>query len=110
MNHFNHLAYIGVIMETMLVSRAVVGILNLCIQTQSIVCFFVQLYLLDINECDSLDNGGCEHLCNNTIGSFFCYCILGYRLDGNKFNCSGEYTQNAFSTVSNLFDIQLLRH
>ena len=66
---------------------------QLCIYSalSIIVCYFSQLSLLDINECDSMDNGGCEHLCNNTIGSFFCFCILGYRLDGNGFNCSGGY-------------------
>ena len=45
---------------------------------------------IDINECESMNNGGCEQLCNNTIGSFFCLCNLGYRLDDDGFNCSGE--------------------
>ena len=100
-NHFNHLAYIGVIMEMMLVSCAVVGSLNCVYSTLSIIACFLQFSLLDINECDSMDNGGCEHLCNNTIGSFFCYCILGYRLDENEFNCSGEHTPNCFRDKPN---------
>ena len=32
---------------------------------------------LDINECNST-NGGCEHSCTNTIGSYICSCDRGY--------------------------------
>jgi len=44
---------------------------------------------IDINECDTA-NGGCEQLCSNTIGSFACSCGVGYQLDENDSNCSGE--------------------
>ena len=37
---------------------------------------------IDINECNSA-NGGCEHICTNTIGSFICSCDTSYQLDGN---------------------------
>ena len=47
--------------------------------------------LLDINECDTA-NGGCEHNCTNTIGSFSCSCDTGYQLDENGLNCTGENT------------------
>ena len=43
----------------------------------------------DINECGTA-NGGCEHNCTNSIGSFICSCDAGYQLDGNGVNCSGE--------------------
>ncbi|XP_035249963.1 growth arrest-specific protein 6 [Anguilla anguilla] len=33
----------------------------------------------DINECDK-NNGGCEHECNNTVGSYRCFCRPGYEL------------------------------
>uniref|UniRef100_A0A8C9R680 Growth arrest-specific 6 n=1 Tax=Scleropages formosus TaxID=113540 RepID=A0A8C9R680_SCLFO len=33
----------------------------------------------DINECSN-NNGGCEHLCNNTLGSYRCSCQQGYVL------------------------------
>ena len=46
---------------------------------------------LDINECDTA-NGGCEHNCTNTVGSFICSCYTGYQLDGNELNCNGENT------------------
>ena len=35
---------------------------------------------LDQDECE-VGNGGCEQLCNNTIGSFYCDCVSGYILD-----------------------------
>ncbi len=43
----------------------------------------------DINECLT-DNGDCEHTCTNTEGNFSCSCNIGYDLDSNRFNCSGE--------------------
>ena len=44
----------------------------------------------DINEC-SFDNGGCEHICTDTDGSFVCSCNEGYELDLNGANCNGMY-------------------
>uniref|UniRef100_A0A672P3C0 Signal peptide, CUB and EGF-like domain-containing protein 2 n=1 Tax=Sinocyclocheilus grahami TaxID=75366 RepID=A0A672P3C0_SINGR len=44
---------------------------------------------LDINEC-SLNNGGCEHTCENTMGSFECHCHAGYKLHWNKKDCIGK--------------------
>ena len=44
---------------------------------------------IDIDECDTA-NGGCEQRCTNTIGSFFCSCGVGYRLDGDGLYCTGE--------------------
>ncbi len=46
-------------------------------------------HLLDIDEC-SMDKGGCQHICNNTMGSFECICQFGYLLDENERNCSGN--------------------
>ena len=34
---------------------------------------------IDINECET-DNGGCKQNCENTIGSFRCFCDSGYVL------------------------------
>ena len=48
------------------------------------------IILLDINECDE-GSHNCEHNCTNTVGSFECFCNSGYRLDGNRRNCSGMY-------------------
>lgn len=53
--------------------------------------------LSDINEC-SVNNGGCEHICENTMGGFECFCHPGYKLHWNKKDCIGKighlYTVN----------------
>ena len=42
---------------------------------------------LDINECaGNIDS--CSQMCNNTQGSYFCSCLLGYQLDG-RYSCRG---------------------
>ncbi len=43
----------------------------------------------DVDECLS-DNGGCEHICTNTVGRFSCSCTTGYSLDSNMMTCSGK--------------------
>ena len=50
----------------------------------------MHLYYVDINECDA-SNGGCEQRCNNTTGSFYCSCEMGYQLDNNGFDCNGVH-------------------
>ena len=34
------------------------------------------LYLSDKDEC-AVENGGCQHICRNTIGSYYCSCQQG---------------------------------
>ena len=46
-------------------------------------------HLSDVDECLTA-NGGCQQLCNNTVGSFFCFCQIGYSIQQNGFNCSGK--------------------
>ena len=43
---------------------------------------------VDTVECDN-NNGGCEHNCANTEGSYYCTCREGYRLASNDENCEG---------------------
>ncbi len=38
-----------------------------------------------------MSGGGCEQNCNNTEGSFYCFCESGYIVTSNGFNCSGEF-------------------
>ena len=45
---------------------------------------------LDINECET-SNGGCEHQCKNTNGSYTCECNKGFSLNGNGKGCSGNF-------------------
>ncbi len=40
----------------------------------------------DINECNT-NNGGCESICTNTIGSFICTCQNGYYLGPDYQSC-----------------------
>ncbi|XP_070560226.1 mannan-binding lectin serine protease 1-like [Ptychodera flava] len=51
------------------------------------VKFKAYYYAEDIDEC--LDqNGGCEHLCHNVYGGFYCSCSPGYRLDSDGRSCT----------------------
>jgi len=49
---------------------------------------------VDINECETSDNGGCSSAatCTNIIGSFTCECLTGYTGDG--FACDGKLDLN----------------
>ena len=55
--------------------------------------YWVDLSLLlllsaDIDECwDNTDN--CSQGCNNTIGSYLCFCVDGYILDTDLHTCNG---------------------
>ena len=40
----------------------------------------------DIDECDK-DNGGCQHICTNTLGSFHCSCRNGFTIQENGYDC-----------------------
>ena len=48
----------------------------------------LMLVYVDEDEC-ATNNGGCEHTCNNTAGSFTCSCNDGFELV-NSFCCSGK--------------------
>ncbi|XP_035691421.1 signal peptide, CUB and EGF-like domain-containing protein 2 [Branchiostoma floridae] len=40
----------------------------------------------DIDECLNA-NGGCDHACTNTAGSFYCSCVAGFTLNEDRFSC-----------------------
>ena len=44
--------------------------------------------IIDIDECKR-SNGGCDHHCNNTIGSYYCSCNDGYSLGKDNLSCKG---------------------
>ncbi len=67
--------------------------MDLTVQVQYMYSYVVlsclQDPLTEIDEC-ATNNGGCEHNCDNTDGSFFCSCDSGYQLDNSSLNCSGK--------------------
>ena len=46
----------------------------------------------DVNECLT-NNGNCAQDCANTVGSYMCSCNVGYVLNGDGRNCSGNETR-----------------
>ena len=48
------------------------------------------IFYLDVNECEML-NGGCQHRCRNTNGSYSCQCNDGFFLNGNGRTCIGKF-------------------
>ncbi|XP_017142281.1 dorsal-ventral patterning protein tolloid isoform X1 [Drosophila miranda] len=47
---------------------------------------FAAVFFTDIDEC-AVNNGGCQHECRNTIGSYICLCHNGYSLHENGHDC-----------------------
>lgn len=43
----------------------------------------------DVDEC-RVSNGGCDHNCTNTVGSYHCTCNAGYQLQSDKHSCKGN--------------------
>ncbi|KAH8307687.1 hypothetical protein KR044_008974 [Drosophila immigrans] len=63
---------------------------------------FAAVFFTDIDEC-AVNNGGCQHECRNTIGSYMCFCHNGYSLHENGHDCKeGECKYEisaAFGTI-----------
>lgn len=47
---------------------------------------FAAIYMTDMDEC-AINNGGCQHECKNTVGSYICSCHNGYTLHENDHDC-----------------------
>ncbi|CAG0913992.1 unnamed protein product, partial [Notodromas monacha] len=47
---------------------------------------FALVYFMDKDECLT-NNGGCQHVCTNTIGSYVCSCNNGFVLHPDKHGC-----------------------
>ena len=52
-----------------------------------LVEFLPYLFSSDVDEC-GVGDGGCEHICINSAGSFQCHCFSGYTLV-NGSQCEG---------------------
>ena len=44
----------------------------------------------DINECRRYPGRLCGHKCENTPGSYYCSCTMGFRLSSDGRSCEGE--------------------
>ena len=53
---------------------------------EALITFFLS-YTSDVNEC-STNQHDCEHLCENSVGSFNCTCQLGFLLDSDGRRCN----------------------
>lgn len=53
-----------------------------------LICFTVNenIVFADKDEC-AVNNGGCQHVCKNTVGSYECACHNGFTLHENKHDC-----------------------
>uniref|UniRef100_A0A3Q3LQZ7 Metalloendopeptidase n=1 Tax=Mastacembelus armatus TaxID=205130 RepID=A0A3Q3LQZ7_9TELE len=58
-------------------------------------------FFSDINEC-SKENGGCQHECVNTFGSYSCQCRSGFMLHDNKHDCKEAGCDNVINSVSGI--------
>ncbi|XP_022059555.2 bone morphogenetic protein 1-like isoform X1 [Acanthochromis polyacanthus] len=56
-------------------------------------------FFSDIDEC-SKGNGGCQHECVNTFGSYSCQCRSGFMLHDNRHDCKEAGCDHVVSSVS----------
>ena len=66
--------------------------------------FLFHLLGLDINECAE-GSHECQHICNNTPGSFHCSCFDGYQLNNDSTTCSGQLRKQNLNPTKNLNDV-----
>ena len=67
-----------------------------------LACPFI-LFITDIDEC-ALGIGGCQHICHNTDGSFYCSCNDGYTLESDGINCIGKLTLQMYILTQLMFN------
>ena len=65
-------------------------ILTMTSTSLSVLCLYL-LYSIDTNECLT-NNGGCDHTCVNTEGSFECLCNNSYILAADNKTCVSNVT------------------
>ncbi|XP_076875977.1 bone morphogenetic protein 1b isoform X2 [Brachyhypopomus gauderio] len=62
---------------------------------------FKALFFSDVDEC-SQENGGCQHDCVNTFGSYTCQCRQGFVLHNNKHDCKEAGCDQVITSVSGI--------
>ncbi|XP_049577209.1 dorsal-ventral patterning tolloid-like protein 1 isoform X2 [Syngnathus scovelli] len=60
---------------------------------------FKAQFFSDKDEC-SKDNGGCQHECVNTVGSYVCQCRHGFVLHENKHDCKEAECEHKIHSAS----------
>ncbi|KAM3874302.1 bone morphogenetic protein 1-like [Diretmus argenteus] len=60
---------------------------------------FKAQFFSDKDEC-SKENGGCQHECVNTFGSYSCQCRSGFMLHDNKHDCKEAGCDHVVNSVS----------
>ncbi|XP_063851508.1 protein tolkin-like [Scylla paramamosain] len=64
---------------------------------------FAAVFFTDKDEC-AIDNGGCQHVCKNTIGSYVCSCSNGFTLHENAHDCKeGGCKHEIIAPVGEIF-------
>ncbi|KAG1668287.1 Tolloid-like protein 1 [Nymphon striatum] len=58
---------------------------------------FAAIFFTDKDEC-ATNNGGCQHICKNSIGSYVCSCHNGFMLHENKHDCKEGGCKHEIST------------
>ncbi|KAK6025271.1 CUB domain protein, partial [Ostertagia ostertagi] len=70
---------------------------------------FMAHFIADLDECQA-DNAGCEHICQNRLGSYLCLCHAGYVLAEDGHNCKEGgcfFELNSPSGMEHLFVINI---
>ncbi|XP_060072061.1 tolloid-like protein 1 [Ylistrum balloti] len=57
---------------------------------------FQAVFFTDMDEC-AVNNGGCQHICKNTVGSYECACHNGFTLHENNHDCKEGGCQHTIS-------------
>nr|AEP25603.1 bone morphogenic protein 1 [Holothuria glaberrima] len=60
---------------------------------------FFATFFADMDECES-NNGGCQHVCTNTLGSYSCSCRNGFTLHENRHDCKESKCQKEITAVT----------
>ncbi|KTF79885.1 hypothetical protein cypCar_00034042, partial [Cyprinus carpio] len=50
-------------------------------------------YCIDVDECEESNSSVCEHVCENTPGSFRCRCNAGFTLTPDQRSCAPEHNR-----------------
>ena len=59
----------------------------------------------DIDECVNF-NGGCEHVCKNSVGSYKCFCYNGHLLEADEHGCKGNDIVIKLSWLCNMLPFE----